>query len=502
MTPERWKQVNALFHEALERDPGARDTFLLERTRTDTDLHREVESLLLAHASTEGFLDTPAWGVAPELMFEDHEVTLTGRTLGPYKVLEEIGRGGMGIVYAAEDTRLGRTVALKALPPDYTRDPVRRERLRREARAAASLAHPSIATVFALEELEGELYIVSELVRGRTLRDELREGPVPPELLRATLVDIADALAAAHAQGIVHRDLKPENIIRCTDGRVKILDFGLARPIESDLLSTSTRLTLAGTAAGTPGYMAPEQLAGGTVDPRSDIFAFGVLATELATGEHPFGADSAAMIGRMAQLLEGESVLRSGSWSAPGGADAALDDIQQIARRCLRAAPDERFASGTELAAALRSMTGSSRTSPGAPVDPAFWWWQFHQVAITLSLAAMPATAWALRPLIGPPTGSRLFFAALVLATISITARMNFVFTSRVHPGNLRRQRALVFPWVIAVDAGLALLMIAAALALDDQDAVAGLVMTLGTVILLSLAFIEPATTRAAGLTT
>ncbi len=117
-------------------------------------------------------------------MFEDEDATLTGRTLGPYKVLEEIGRGGMGIVYAAEDTRLGRKVALKALPPDYTRDPVRRERLRREARAAASLTHPSIATVFALEELEGELYIVSELVRGRTLRDELHDGPLPPALLR------------------------------------------------------------------------------------------------------------------------------------------------------------------------------------------------------------------------------------------------------------------------------------------------------------------------------
>ncbi|MEX2662920.1 MAG: serine/threonine-protein kinase, partial [Vicinamibacterales bacterium] len=385
--------------------------------------------------------------------------------------------------------RLGRKVALKALPPDYTRDPGRRERLRREARAAASLTHPSIATIFALEELEGELYMVSELVRGRTLRDEIRDGPMLPEVLRRTLIDIADALGAAHAQGIVHRDLKPENIIRCPDGRVKILDFGLARPVEGGMNPTVTRLTQAGAAVGTPGYMAPEQLAGGTVDPRADVFAFGVLATELATGEHPFGPDSAAMVERMAQLMDGQSVLRSGTWSAP--------DVQRIARRCLHASPDERFASGTELAMALRAReAGQTRMTAHA----ALWWWQFHQAAIALALAAMPAVAWTIRPWIGAPRGSWLFFAALILATVSITARMNLVFTSRVHASNLPDQRAAIYPWVVGVDAVLALLMIVAALVLQNQDAVAGLVITLGTVILLSLAFIEPATTRAAGL--
>jgi hypothetical protein len=489
MTPERWKQVNDLFHAVLDQPPDARERFLRDSTGDDLELRREVESLLRAHASSDGFLDTPAWGVAPELMFDAPEATLSGRTLGAYKILEEIGRGGMGIVYAAEDTRLGRRVALKALPPDYTRDPGRRERLRREARAAASLAHPSIATIFALEELEGELYMVSELVRGRTLRDEIRDGPTPPGVLRRTLIDIADALGAAHAQGIVHRDLKPENVIRCPDGRVKILDFGLARPVEGGMNPTVTRLTQAGAAVGTPGYMAPEQLAGGTVDPRADVFAFGVLATELATGEHPFGPDSAAMVERMAQLMDGQSVLRSGTWSAP--------DVQQIARRCMQASPDARFASGTELAAALRAE------QPGGVViaHPGLWWWQFHQAAISLALAAMPAVAWAVRPWIGAPHGSWLFFAALILATVSITARMNLVFTSRVAASNLPAQRAAIYPWVVVVDAGLALLMIVAALVvLQNQDAVAGLVITLGTVILLSLAFIEPATTRAAGL--
>jgi serine/threonine protein kinase len=252
---------------------------------------------------------------------------------------------------------------------------------------------------------------------------------------------------------------------------------------------TVTRLTQAGAAVGTPGYMAPEQLAGGTIDPRADVFAFGVLATELATGEHPFGPDSAAMVERMAQLMDGQSILRSGTWSAP--------DVQQIARRCMQASPDERFASGAELAAALRA---SEAGLPVAPTHTSLWWWQFHQVAVALALAAMPAVAWTIRPWIGAPNGSRLFFAALILATVSITARMNLVFTSRVHPSNLPSQRTAIYSWVVAVDAVLALLMIVAALVLQDQDAVAGLVISLGTVILLSLAFIEPATTRAAGL--
>lgn len=181
--------------------------------------------------------------------------------------------------------------------------------------------------------------------------------------------------------------------------------------------------------------------------------------------------------------------MRPGTWSAP--------DVQVIARRCLRPAPEERFASGTEVAAALRAAISSDAT---AVVEPTLWWWQFHQGAIAVSVLAMPAIAWALRPWIGSPNGSRVFFAALVLATISITSRMNLVFTSRIHPANLRRQRALVFPWVLVVDAALALLMIAAALTIEDRDAAAGLVISLSTVILLSLAFIEPATTRAAGL--
>jgi serine/threonine protein kinase len=190
VTPGRWKRVNDLFHAALERNDADRAAFLRNATADDPSLVREVESLLASHASSGGFLEVPAWGVAPELMFSE-DATLTGRMVGPYRVANEIGRGGMGVVYAAEDTRLGRRVALKALPPDYTADPARRERLRREARAAAALTHPSIATIYALEEIDGALYIVSELVQGHTLRDELRAGPLRMPQLYATLLEIA-----------------------------------------------------------------------------------------------------------------------------------------------------------------------------------------------------------------------------------------------------------------------------------------------------------------------
>jgi predicted Ser/Thr protein kinase len=500
VTPERWKRINDLFHSALERNAADRAEYLRAAAAGDDKLRHEVESLLASHASSDRFLEVPAYGVAPELMFEEQAPSLTGKTIGPYRVLNEIGRGGMGVVYAAEDQRLGRRVALKALPYDYSSDPVRRERLRREARASAALTHPSIATIYALEEIDGALYIVSELVQGHTLRDELRAGPLPAHQLQTTLLQIAEALATAHAQGIVHRDLKPENIMRAPDGRVKILDFGLARSADPGAAATMTQLTQAGGAVGTPGYMAPEQLSGGAVDPRTDVFAFGVVAAELATGEHPFGPDSAAMLRRMTELMEGRAVSGSGSWSSPR--------IEQIARRCLRASPDERYGSGAELVAALTETPSSAQFdraaasggSRGAAVSDAIWWWQFHQVAMAIILAAMPAIAWIIRAPIGAPTGSWIFFAALILATVSITARMNLLFTSRVHPGNLGHQRSIMFPWLYVLDAALALLMVGAALALDDQDALAGFIIALSTVILASVTLIEPATTRAANI--
>ena len=486
MTPERWQQVTNLFHAALEVDAPKRQAFVADAAGDDAALRHEVESLLASHDTSADFLETPAWGVAPGLLFDDVEPDVAGRTIGPYRLIDVIGRGGMGIVYAAEDTRLGRQVALKALPPGYAADPTRRERLRREARAAAALAHPCIATIHALEEIDGDLYIVSELVRGTTLREEIRRGPLEPGTLRPTLLDIADALAAAHAQGIVHRDLKPENVMRAAGGRVKILDFGLARSTDAADRSTITQLTQQGAAVGTPGYMSPEQLGGGVVDARTDVFAFGVLAAELATGEHPFGPDSAAMLRRMTQLMDGGSLSEALPSLAP--------ELQPVVKRCLRAAPEDRYTDGAALATALRADA-----HPETPAGRALWWWQFHQVSIAVVLASMPAIAWGIRSDLGSPWGPRVFLGALALATLSITARMNLLFTSRVHPPRLRLHRERVFPWVSVIDAALGLVMIGAALQLDN-DATAGLALTLGTIILASVILIEPATTSSAGL--
>ena len=248
MNAERWQQVNALFHAALEVEGPEREALLQRTAATDPELVREVQSLLARHRPDEGFLDSPAWTVAADLIVEDG-ASLVGKQIGSYRILEEIGRGGMGVVYAARDERLGRMVALKALPPEFTRDRRRRDRLAREARAAAAFTHESIATIFALEEIDGELFIASELVPGETLRSELALGPVPLDRLIPTLIEIASGLSAAHSRNIIHRDLKPENLIRRTDGHIKILDFGLAR-IEDPDIPTVTRLTEDGNGAG------------------------------------------------------------------------------------------------------------------------------------------------------------------------------------------------------------------------------------------------------------
>ncbi|MDQ3212271.1 MAG: serine/threonine protein kinase [Acidobacteriota bacterium] len=491
MTPARWQQINELFHAALKREQATRHMFLRTAAEGDPDLLREVETLLRSHENARGFLDEPAWGVAAELILGEPAASLTGRQLGPYRVVQEIGRGGMGVVYAAEDQRLGRMVALKALTPEYTRDPIRRARLAREARSTAAFSHPGIATVFALEEIDGELYIASEFVEGYTLREELQTGPLAVDRLLPSLIEIATALAAAHERGIVHRDLKPENVIRRTDGQLKVLDFGLASTTASSEAPSFTRLTEVGVALGTPGYMAPEQLGGGEVDARADVFAFGVLAWELATAEHPFGRDPAAALARMTELMGGGSASLSRSLPVAG--------LDGVVRRCMRAAPAERYPSAAALLADLRSVErGATRQPAGAfPL----WWWQCHQLVVSALNASMTAAVWLIRQWMPRPYGSVIFLVALMLATVSVTLRLNLWFTSRVHPEMLDRHRARLFPAVLGADALLGTAWLAAAgLIAGPHDAPAALLVVVGAATFASLALIEPATTRQAGL--
>jgi hypothetical protein len=488
----RWQAVNALFHEVLEVDGPEREALLRTKAETDPELVEEVRSLLARHQPGAKFLEAPAWTVAASLMV-DEAPSLVGKQVGSYQILEEIGRGGMGVVYAARDERLGRTVALKALPPEYTRDRRHRERLAREARAAAAFTHESIATVFALEEIEGELYIASELVEGDTLRAELARGPVGSDRLIATLVDIASGLSAAHSRNIIHRDLKPENLIRRTDGHIKILDFGLARITDPDN-RTMTRLTEDGTAPGTPGYMAPEQLSGGDVDGRTDLFAFGVVAWELATGEHPFGSNPAAMLARM---MEGRPATLPRQLSVP-----ALDPI---VRRCLRVSPADRYASADELLADLRKLTTSSgtilATSGAGDGGAGLWWWQFHQGTMTVVDAVTPILAWFARPAPGQSFRTQFFLAVLALATAGVTLRLNLLFTSRVHPTMLQAHRSRLFRWIAGAETGIAALLLgSAAMVAETRPGIAAVLVSLAIVMLASLAVIEPATAGGANL--
>ena len=346
MTPERWQRINDIFHAALDLDPALRGAYTRAQAGDDTEIAREVESLLDSHRRSNGVLDLPAWAVGADLLLDD-EPALAGKIVGKYRIVREIARGGMGVVYLARDQVLDRAVALKSLPMEYSEDPARRERLAREAMMAAQLEHRAIATVYELQEFEGQVFIASEYVNGVTLRRELEDGPLPPGHLLGTLIEIAAALAAAHTRNIVHRDLKPENIIRREDGQIKVLDFGLAKRVTGSNL-TSTRLTQPGIIAGTPGYMAPEVLGNKEADARSDIFVFGVIAWELATGKHPFGNHPNSQMARLHDLTAGNEVKLPGPLTTPG--------LDAVVRRCLRRLPKDRYDTADALLHDLRKL--------------------------------------------------------------------------------------------------------------------------------------------------
>ena len=366
MTPERWQQVKFVLASALERGPEERSRFLAEACGGDSELRRQVDSLIRAEAHdlipTEPTALPRASTQRPRLE--------AGDRLGPYEVCSLLAVGGMGEVYRARDTRLGREVALKTLAEHLASDPDRIARLEREARAASALNHPHIVTVYDFGTAGEHQYIVMELVDGSSVRALLTDGPLPIERVLAIGAQVADALAAAHDRWIVHRDLKPENVIVTADGRAKILDFGLARftPEEQDRRDAGgVRLTGAGTVMGTVRYMSPEQAQGRPVDFHTDQFSLGVMLYEMASGrrpfDHPTDAETIAAIQR--------------------DPPPPLTDVPQpllwLIERCLAKNPAERYGSTRELArelAALRSELGSRprrwsepRLTP-APVPP------------------------------------------------------------------------------------------------------------------------------------
>jgi eukaryotic-like serine/threonine-protein kinase len=326
-----------------------------------------------------------------------------GTRLGPYEVLAPLGAGGMGEVYRARDTRLGREVAVKVLPAEVGASPERVRRFEQEARAAGALNHPGLLAVHDVGAHEGQPYIVSELLRGATLADGLAEGPLPLRKALDYAIQAAEGLAHAHAQGIVHRDLKPANVFVTREGRVKILDFGLAKLVrpaaeasDDDDTRTSGPATTPGAVIGTVGYMAPEQVRGLEADQRSDLFALGAILFEMLTGRRAFKGETQA--DTMYAILR-EDPLEKGT------ARALPPAVERLLRRCLEKGPEERFQSAGDLAFHLRSLSTEvdrgverplSAPAPAAAARPSGWrrGLALALAAAVLALAALGVRSW------------------------------------------------------------------------------------------------------------
>ena len=464
MKRDQWERLKTLFMGALEQSPETRQMWINQHAGGDEMLAREVTALLRAHDTAGRFLETPVTVDPADVAgAEDNAGAVR---IGSYEIEYEIGRGGMGIVYCARDLRLGRRVALKALPPVHDSDAGLRERLRREARAAATIAHHAVATVYALEEIDGRLFIASEFVEGHTLRNEIDRGPLDTQRALSIAADMARALCAAHDAGIIHRDLKPENVLITSGGAVKVVDFGIAQ-----VDGINTRLTRPGDAVGTPAYMAPEQLVGGNADERTDIYALGVMLTEMLTGQHPLAA----------------------------GVRPALSSATGIAWRCMQVDAKERYQSAHEVLEALEAQLRNPQRIDTPAIASSRWWWEFHQAAVSVVYAGMLWPTWIARDVIGGRQGNAVFVAVLAAAIVGVTLRLHLWFTSRFYPAELGWARGRATGWMLASDALFAAaLVIAGALVGDARPAVSALEIAVGIAAASAFALIEPATTRAA----
>ena len=354
MKPEQWQRVKELCGAALQRAPGARAQFLAEACADDS-VRREVETLLAAYESQ--FMEQPAVGEVAELIVQGPSNKLAaGTRVSHYEIVRSIGAGGMGEVYLAEDTRLNRRVAIKFLPSDSVADEQANSRLLREAQAAATLEHPHICAVHEIGEADGRQFIVMQYVEGETLADRLKRAPLPLKAALDVAVQVADALAEAHAHGIVHRDIKPANIIINPRGQVKVLDFGLAKRIVVDSEDkTQKRLSQSGVIMGTVAYMSPEQARGQTVDARTDVWSLGVVLYEMVAGRNPFVGET------MSDCLA--AILKTEPPPLECQSEAASVELQHILRKALRKDRAERYQTADEL---LLDLTGLQKRLVGA----------------------------------------------------------------------------------------------------------------------------------------
>src|SRR5207245_4577763 len=297
-TAEHWQQVQAIFPAAWERGPRGRSLFLDEACSGNESLLQEIESLIVAHEEGEHFIDSPAYVATAEMLTDGQEFK-PGQTLSHYEICSVLGEGGMGKVYLAEDRKLRRKVALKVLPTANSGDEEACRRLLREAQAAAALDHPNICAIYEVDEESDRSYIAMQYIEGETLEARISRLRFSLNDSLNVAVQVADALAEAHAHNIIHRDIKPANIMLTGRGQVKVLDFGLAKTASANLIApdeaeTRRVLTAPGMILGTVPYMSPDQLSGASVDEPSDIFSFGVVVYEMLSGRQAFARDSDA----------------------------------------------------------------------------------------------------------------------------------------------------------------------------------------------------------------
>jgi serine/threonine protein kinase len=467
--PQR-DRISDLYHQALECPPDTRSEFLKKACDGDQALREEVESLLRYEVASARFLETSAGLGAGELARMSGNSQMIGRRLGPYTIVAPLGAGGMGEVYRAHDSNLGRDVALKILPSHFTADPERRGRFAREARLLATLNHPHVGAIYGLEEADGVTALVLELVEGPTLADRLANGPLPFADALAIARQIAEALNTAHEKGIVHRDLKPANIVMqggtktgplSSDARAKVLDFGLAKTMVPGLDGDLAQLpagsfdgTAEGRILGTPAYMSPEQARGRAVDKRTDIWSFGCILYEMLSGRRAF--DGETISDTFVSILEHEP-----DWTALPAATPA--SIRTLLDRCLRKDPGTRL---HDIADALIELEDSNKpvasTSSATDAAPG----TLHRVrgrlgwiVAALVALAMSGTMLLNRRTVPPAKPELVEFPILPPEGLSFTRRavefavspdgrpVAFVATSKAESSLWVRSFAAADPW-------------------------------------------------------
>src|SRR5215469_415243 len=404
MEPDRWHRLEQLYHSALGLQAHQRAVFLKDECQDDEELRKEVESLLSYESSAAGFIESPALSVAAKLMAEGKAKEQVAEPAAPaavsprFRIIERLGGGGMGIVYKAQDTKLRRMVALKFLPPELLRDAQALERFQREAYAASALNHPNICTVYDVDEYQGQPFISMELLEGQTLEARIGGKPLPTSELLDLATQISDGLEAAHTRGIVHRDIKPSNIFVTARGQPKILDFGLAKLQESETADQTPpttgqtsldqghilnlTLTRTGVAIGTAGYMSPEQIRGEKLDLRTDIFSFGLVLYEMATGHRAFEGDTGPLVHA--------SILNQTPIPARKLNSALPAKIREIISKALEKKREARYQSASAIRADLEVVKHEIR-----PEALSFRW--TVTAGIVLALMITGGTFWFIR---------------------------------------------------------------------------------------------------------